>query len=112
MYAPPIAQTNVRFFTNQFITHFQLNRDPSTFTDTEKELVKLLIEPTYLARVLKLMAVEEKKGSEEFSSATYSFFYGLTRSFGTVFVEGLRPFVEELLANKQVTTSIVTFYSI
>jgi hypothetical protein len=39
------------------------------------ELVKLLTEPSHLARILKLMAVEEKKGAEEFSGATYSFIY-------------------------------------
>lgn len=49
------------------------------------------------------MAVEEKKGSEEFSNPNYGFFFGLVRSFGTVIVEALRPFAEELLANKQVT---------
>jgi proteasome activator subunit 4 len=78
-----------------------LNRDQSAFSDTEKELITLLTEPTHLARILELMAVEEKKGSEEFNSSSYSLFYGLTRSFGTVIVEAFRPFVEELLANKK-----------
>lgn len=64
-------------------------------------MLALLTDPAHLGRVLQLMAVEEKKGSEEFSVSSYSFFYGLTRQFNTVFVEALRPFVESYLANKE-----------
>ncbi|KAI6213761.1 hypothetical protein M3Y94_00189800 [Aphelenchoides besseyi] len=91
VYAPPILQEN-------------LNRSPVEFSATEREVISLLTDRNHLALILKLLAVEEKKGSEQFSAASYSFFYGLTRTFGPVIVDAFRPFVEEFMVDKQEAT--------
>lgn len=61
----------------------------------------MLTDHNHLSRVLKLMAVEEKKGAEEFSTASYGFFAGLTRMFGMPMLVALRPFVEEYIGDKR-----------
>uniref|UniRef100_A0A1I7RNY6 Proteasome activator complex subunit 4 n=1 Tax=Bursaphelenchus xylophilus TaxID=6326 RepID=A0A1I7RNY6_BURXY len=78
----------------------QINRTRDSLNATEKEVLALLTDSAHLGRVLQLMSVEEKKGSEEFSASTYSFFYGLTRQFNTDIVEALRPFVDHYISSK------------
>lgn len=90
-YNPPAEQINV-------------NRDHAAFTQLEKDICGIFQEPGYLDRLVQLMSIEEKKGSDQFKAETFTFFYGLFRNFNDALLPAFKPHLEKCLTEKRVST--------
>uniref|UniRef100_A0A673CDK3 Proteasome activator subunit 4a n=1 Tax=Sphaeramia orbicularis TaxID=375764 RepID=A0A673CDK3_9TELE len=75
------------------------NMTRDEMTEREQIIFDHFSDPVFINQFIEFLSLEDRKGKDKFSPRRFCLFKGLFRNFGDVFLSGLQPHMERLVAD-------------